>query len=52
MVGLAVLGAFVWQVLFTPVAEEARASTALREPPGPERYRPRGQRLLRQPRHR
>ena len=53
VLGLALLGAFVWLVLFTPVEERAAAYRSfLCEAPSPERYRMRGLRLLRQPRHR
>jgi hypothetical protein len=53
LLGLAFLGKFVRLVLFTPVEEERPASyrSALHETPLPERYRFRGLRLLRQPRH-
>ena len=54
LLGLALLGAFVGLVLFTPVEEERPVSygSSLRVTCRAERSRFRGLHLLRQPRHR
>ena len=49
LIGLALIGAFLWQVLFSPVEEERPAAyrSARRAPPSSDPHRKRGPGLIR-----